>query len=333
MTPEEEKQIEQWGRNLRHEITIDLTLTSDERSSAFKTFGDQLVQLVPKIHVKIEREDLTSPPLIQVGNVTYQALPSAKELQPFLDLLSGAGNTTDQLPASLQKQLSKIEIPAPLKIYITPFCPFCPVAVAQLISLAAGNEFIKLAVIDGAMFPEMAQSDQIQSAPTVLLDDQYRWTGSINLQELVDIILNRDPARLSAVTLENMFAQGDAVRVAEMMLDSAEIFPAFPELLVHKKWPVRLGAMVAFETLVVRNSQLAVQVVPVLWKQFFQVKDAVKGDILYLLGISGNTEMIPELEKVVSGPYHAEVKEAAVDALKELHPKAAYTDGGGEAQR
>ena len=333
MTPEEEKQIAQWGRDIRHAIHVDLILTADERSSAFKIFGDQLMALVPNIHVKIEKEDQALPPVIQVGNVKYQALPTAKELEPFLDLLSGSGNTSDRFPAALKKQLEKIELPALLKIYITPFCPFCPVTVTQLLSLAAANEFITLTVIDGAMFPEMAQADQIQSAPTVLLEDQYRWTGSIQPQELVDIILNRDPARLSAGTLESMFAQGDAVRVAAMMLDGAKILPNFPELLVHAKWPVRLGAMVAFEALVAQNSQLAAQVTPLLWKRFFQVEDTVKGDILYLLGIAGNKEVIPELKKVVSGPYHAEVKEAALDAIKELHSEATHAEGGNESQR
>ena len=321
MTLEEEKQIAQWGRKLHHEIHIDLTLTEDDRSGAFKNFCEQLMRLASKIRIKIEEEDQPLPPVIQVGSVKCQAIPTAKELKPFLNLLSGTDNNAGQLPASLQKQLSKIEIPAPLKIYITPFCPFCPVTVEQLLSLAAANEFIKLTVIDGAMFPEMAKSDNIQSAPTVLLDDQYRWTGSIQIQEVVDIILNRDPARLSAVTLEDMFAEGDAVRVAEMMLDSAKIFPAFPELLVHEKWPVRLGAMVAFETIVAKDSQLAAQAIPLLWQRFAQVEDTVKGDILYLLGIAGNKEIIPELEQVVNGPYHVEVKEAARDALKELQPK------------
>ena len=321
MTPEEEKQIAQWSRKLHHEIHIDLTVTADDRSGAFKNFCDNLMRLAPKIHINIEKEDQRLPPVIQVGNVKYQAIPTAKELEPFLNLLSGTDNDTGQLPGSVQKQLAKIEIPAPLKIYIMPFCPFCPVTVKQLLALAAANEFIKLTVIDGAMFPEMAKSDKIQSAPTVLLDDQYRWTGSIQSQEIIDIILNRDPARLSASSLEDMFAEGDAVRVAEMMLDSAQIFPAFPELLVHEKWPVRFGAMVAFETIVAKDSQLAAQAIPLLWKRFLQVEDTVKGDILYLLGISGNKEIIPDLEEVVNGPYHAEVKEAAIDALKELQPK------------
>jgi len=322
MKIEDEHNIVQWVAKLRNEVRIDLILTGDGRSDAFKDFCDNLTRLAPNILLKIEKEAQSEPPVIRLGNVTYQAIPTGRELEPFLSLLSGPNNDTEQLPLAVQTQLEKIRIPAPLKIYITPFCPFCPVTVKQLLCLAAANEFIKLTIIDGSMFPETAESDHIQSAPTVLLDGQYRWTGSIQIPEIVDMILNRDPARLSASSLTDMCAEGNAIKVAEMMLASAKIFPAFPELLVHEKWPVRLGAMVAFETIAAQNRQLTAQTIPFLWQYFPEATDTVKGDILYLLGISGCEEIIPDLETVVSGPYQAEVKEAALEALKELHQKS-----------
>lgn len=322
MTPEEEKKIAQWSKRLQNKIRVDLTLTEDNRSDAFKDFCDKLMLLAPQILVNIEKEDPSQPPAILANNVTYQAIPKGAELEPFLSFLSDPNNDTEQLPLSVQKQLNKIQIPAPLKIYITPLCPFCPVTVKQLLCLAAASKFIKLTVIDGTMFPETAKSDHIQSAPTVLLDNQYRWTGSIQIPEVVDMILNRDPARLSVSSLKDMCAEGDAIHVAEMMLGSAKIFPAFPELLVHEKWPVRLGAMVAYETIAAQNKQLAAQAVPFLWQYFPEANDTVKGDILYLLGVSGSKEIIPQIQTVANGSYHVEVIEAAVEALKELRPES-----------
>jgi hypothetical protein len=169
------------------------------------------------------------------------------------------------------------------------------------------------------LFPEMAKSDNIKSAPTVLLDEQYRWTGSVQVQEIVDMTLNRDPAQLSTTSLRNMFEDGEAVNVAEMMMSSGKVFPAFLELLVHEKWPVRLGAMVVFETVAAQNSSLASQTIPFLWERFPGSEDTVKGDILYLFGISGDQRTIPKLETVLNGHYSDEVKEAAAEALKEVN--------------
>jgi hypothetical protein len=318
MIPEEERQIALWGQKLENDIRMELTITKDKRSRAFQNFCDNLSRVAPKISTKTEKENEAKAPLIRIGNVRYQAIPSGKELEPFLSALAGNESPTPQLSASLRERVSTMEIPARLKIYITPYCPFCPVAVKQLLSLAAANEGIKLTIIDGALFPEAAKSDNIQSAPTVLLDDLYRWTGTIQLREIADMILSRDPSRLSASSLKDMFEEGNAAGVAEMMTDSGKIFPAFLELLVHEKWPVRLGAMVAFETIAEKNSKLIAQAIPFLWERFPHVEDTVKGDVLYLFGVSGDESLIPKLETVLSGPYPVEVKEAAAEALEEI---------------
>ncbi|NQT71126.1 MAG: thioredoxin family protein [Desulfobacteraceae bacterium] len=318
MTPEEERKIALWGQKLKNDIPMELTITGDKRSRAFQNFCDSLSRVAPKIRTKTEKEDEAKAPVIRIGNVRYQAIPTGKELEPFLSALAGDESPDRQLPASLRELVGSIEIPARLKIYITPHCPFCPVAVKQLLSLAAANEGIKLTIIDGALFPEAAKSDNIQSAPTVLLDDMYRWTGAIQLSEIADMILNRDPARLSASSLRDMLEEGNAAGVAAMMTDSGKIFPAFLELLVSEKWPVRLGAMVVFETIAEKNNKLIAQAIPFLWERFLQVEETVKGDVLYLFGISGDESLIPKLETVLSGPYPAEVKEAATEALEEI---------------
>jgi len=197
------------------------------------------------------------------------------------------------------------------------------VTVKELLYLAGICESIKLTVIDGALFPEIAASEKIRSAPTVVLDDQFYWTGSIQMEEIVDMILNRDPSRLSASSLRAMFEDGNAVQVARMMLESGKIFSAFTELLVHKKWPVRLAAMVAFEAIVEENNLIVRPAIPYLWNCFLTTEDTIKGDILYLLGQSGDKGIIPKLETVLKDPYGVEVKEAAqeaLDTLKSPHP-------------
>jgi len=73
--------------------------------------------------------------------------------------------------------------------------------------------------------------------------------------------------------------------------------------------------MVAFETIAAANSKLIAQAIPFLWERFSQVEDTVKGDVLYLFGISGDESVIPKLETVLNGTDPVEVKEAAAEAL------------------
>jgi len=319
MIPKEDAQkITRWAQGLDEDIFIDLILTRDERSRTFRDFCDNLARMAPNIKVKPENNEESTLPAIQVGNVRYQAIPGGKVLEPFLDVLANRDTPTSNAQVSVKDKLSDNQIPALLKIYIMPHCPFCPKTVVQFLSLAKENPSIKLTLIDGALFPEMAASDNIHSAPTVLLEDQFRWSGSIQIQEVVDIILNRDPSQLSAASLKAMFEDGSAVEVANMMLDRGEIFPAFMDLLVHEKWPVRLAAMVVFETIAEENRELAGQTIPFLWDCFSRAEDTVKGDILYLLGNAGDKKVIPKIETLLNGPYPAEVIDAAKEALETL---------------
>jgi glutaredoxin len=319
MTPQEEKQIRKWNSELSDDIQISLLVTEDKRSMEFIDFSENLNCLAPKIRIVKEEGEPTGAPAIQIGHaLRYHAIPLGTELEPFLEAVSILDKKVPRIPESIQDRLEKIKLPTALRLYVSQQCPFCPMTARQMIPLCAANEFIELTIIDCTLFPEMAQSNRIQSVPTVLLDEQFRWTGSFRLEELVEIITKRDPAKLGTSYLETMLREGNAAQLAEMMLDKENIFPAFHDLLIHEKWPVRLGAMVALEEIAGRNLELAAQVIDPLWERFHHAEDPVKGDIIYILGESGDHRIAPRLEIILSGQYHTEVKEAAKEALEKI---------------
>ena len=75
--------------------------------------------------------------------------------------------------------------------------------------------------------------------------------------------------------------------------------------------------MVAFEYLAEKNNPLVSQANKFLWETFPHTDDTVKGDILYLMGISGDTDVIPKLNTILAGHYPTDLKEAAREALEE----------------
>ncbi|MBC2710132.1 MAG: hypothetical protein HGJ94_03750, partial [Desulfosarcina sp.] len=180
------------------------------------------------------------------------------------------------------------------------------------------SDQVRVTVIDGELFLDAAEKDRISAAPTVILDDQFRWTGSVDAGELVTLMLDRDPASLGAEALRGMIEDGNAEGVARMMAEREKIFPSFIELLVHPRWSVRLGAMVSFETLAEYDPGLARQVVEPLMEVFAGVDDMVKGDLLHVLGESGNKAALPFLATVATGDYDEEVQSAAGEAIEKL---------------
>ena len=319
MTPEEEKQIRTWNNGLSCDIRIILLVTEDKRSENFLDFCQNLTRLAPRIGVTHQEAEPNEAPVIQIGDaLRYHAIPLGTELGPFLEALSPSDKNATSISDSVRYQLEEIELPVLVKLYVSQNCPFCPVTVRHITALLGTSEFIRLTVIDCALFPEMASSDRIQSVPTLLLDGGYRWTGQFQLEEVVEVIVNHDPAKLGTLSLERMLKEGNAARLAEMMLDKEDIFPAFVDLLVHKKWPVRLGAMVAMEEITSRNPELAARVTDPLWKYFEHVGDPVKGDIIHVLGESGHQAIAPRVEQILRGEYDPEIKEAAREALDKI---------------
>lgn len=303
-----------------NERSISLSLPENPHSPKFQEFCDDLSQALPGLQIVRDDDDESKVPTIRIGkNIRYQALPLGNELVPFLDALGDRLLNRERLSDTVQDFLGAVEIPAFLSVFVSSQCPFCPSTVRQLLEIAGTSDSVKLTVIDAMMFPELSEPLNILSTPTVLLDDLFRWTGAIDPEEIADMMVNRDPSKLSAVSLKDMLDQGNAAGVARLMIENKKIFPAFIDLLSHPKWPVRLGAMVAYETLLEENRSLGIEVIDPLWKRFPASDDRVKGDILYILGESGHESIAPKIEEVLKADYPDDVMEAASEALEKIN--------------
>ena len=318
-TPLEEKQIIKLNHQLSHDITIGLVASRHTSNKLFHEFCDDLTRLVPKIKISKVEADPQDPPQILIGSaLRYQAVPTGYELQPFLEALAAFESDSLKIAEPIKILLKKNKLPAALTVFIAPQCTFCPQMVRRLITLPLMDKKLQLTIIDGTLFPEMMQTYQIRSVPTLLLDEQFRWTGSIPLEELIDTINTRDPVSLSPASLESIIKEGGADRLAAMILGAEKLFPAFYEVLTHHKWPIRLGAMVVMEEIIEANQNLAAEVLEPLWNRFHQVPAQVQGDILHVFGETGDSRSVSWLESVLSGDFDREVKEAAEEALEKI---------------
>jgi len=318
-TPLEEKQLIKHNHRLSHDITIGLVASRHASSRLFHEFCDDLTRLVPKIKISKVEADPQGPPQILIGaNLRYQAIPSGYELQPFLEALAAFESNHLKIAKPVKILLKKNKLPAALTIFIAPQCTFCPQMVQKLIPLSMAGENLQLTIVDGTLFPEMVQTHGIRSVPTILLDDQFRWTGSVPLEELIDAINSRDPQSLGPASLENIIKEGGAGRLAAMMLAAKKLFPAFYDLLTHDKWPIRLGAMVVIEEIAGENPDLAADALSPLWDRFHEASTQIQGDILHVFGEIGDPRSVAWLETVLSGNFDQEVKEAAREAAEKI---------------
>jgi hypothetical protein len=322
LTTQEKQFLVKTGSQLKHDIAVRLSVTDNETSGDFQKYCDVLTELIPKIRINKEKNTGNLAPVIEVGpSILIHALPQGTELSPFTELLLAVDDHSRISEGAPHEKNIPVEAPAMLKLYVSPRCPFCPIMMKQLFSRALVQPSLNLKVIDAALFPGLAADDAIQSVPTLILDNSFRWTGVVDMNEVRNAIRLRDPAKLGVDSLKSMIVNGDAFQLADMMIRAEKIFVSFVDLLVHEEFSTRLGAMAAAEELVEQRPDIARQLVDPLLNRFEDRIDQIKGDVLYIIGQAGDRRIIPFLNRILSGPYSVEVKEAAQEAVENLSAK------------
>jgi len=319
MNTSEMEQLQRLATELPPGTRLRLTLTRHARSDEFQAFARRLAEMAPGIDILTDVTAESTPPWMETtGGIRFLALPEGDKLDCFVDALKPLDGGDNGLLPVHHEWLTHITLPAEIRLYIAPGCPFCPRALKEWVALTRASEKLRLQVIDGAFFPETAREENIQAVPTLILDDQLRWSGRIPVAEVLEQLATRDPSRLSADALDGIIKEGQAEQVARAMVANGALFPAIIDLLVNEKWPVRLGAMVVMEAIAAAAPQLAARAVPILRERYDRLDDPVRGDVLYIIGETGDYRAVPFLKEITAHSTNPEIRQAASEALATL---------------
>lgn len=319
MDPSDKREILNFQSDRINDAKIILKTDKSQFSPKILQFIDELVKLLPGINLKKEPVGIGEYSGLQIGSgLNCHFIPHGPKLKGFLEALRISSDPDAPMVKNGSELFGNLELPADIKLYVAAGCPHCPKVFSQLSLLPFINPKIRLSVFDPFFFADMAEKDAVKAVPTVLLDNDFRWTGAIDLQEFAQVLMTRDPSKLSVGSLDMFLQEGNAETLAEMMQKSGVIYPAFIELLIHPIWSTRLGAMVVMETLIESDPKLADQIQKPIWRHFETVSDPIKGDLLYIIGELRHEINKPKLIQITNENYDKEVKEAANEALAKL---------------
>lgn len=315
----QEEALRQWGRSLPGPVDITLIASGDRRTDSFVSFCTMLDRLVPAVKVGEETAEGEALPGIRVGQLwTFHMVPEENELTPFLDLLSKVASGDAGLSEELCAVLDQVSVPSLVDIYVTTRCPNCPAVMSRITPFPLVNPHIALQVIDGSLFPERAEAQAVRAVPTVILADGIRFTGQVPAGEVADGLVQGDPARMGAEAFARMIRAGDAEGLAGMMLDRGRVFPGVLDLLAGNLFSVRLGAMVAMETVAEHNPELAREALEPLWDRMGKADLSAKGDVVYLIGELGDARWKARLEGLLERTEEPDLQDAVREALEGL---------------
>jgi glutaredoxin len=314
MTPADQAQVTAWARRHPAPIQLDLVLSDDERSAGFSRFADSFTQLATQVSFRAVPKPDAHPPAIRLAhNLEYRLVPTGKELPPFLDTLSRLPPSNRRRSTAPSGQSGRLEL------FVSLQCPHCPKTVAQASAAACESTAVELMIIDAELYPEAVHQRAIRAVPTVILDDRYRWSGEMDIDDILQLAQHPDLATAGPAALRAVLSAGRASDISDRYLAQGRLSDGIIDLLAHDKWPVRLGAMVVVETLSATAPELALEVVGPLWQRFSAAPSAVKIDMLHLLGEIGAVGALERIAAVAAdGREDPSVGETAGEVARAL---------------
>ncbi len=314
--------LRDWDSGRSGPVPIRLLTTGDRRSGLFQAFCAEIAAAAPKIEIAAQMRATMELPALLVGESwRYHAIPRGNELGPFLKILSLSTGTEAKPEDAILEQFKRAPQEMDLKIFVAPECPFCPKLVELAAPLPLFHSSSRISIIDASLFRELADSERIKAVPTAVLNDRFRWTGQVELSAIFAALEHDNPSELEPEVFKGMLKEGQASRLAAMMLEKGEIFPGFMELLHHPEWSVRLGAMVVMEEIAEADKKLAWNILDPLWKMVQSGDESVKGDLVYLMGTVGTDDprvWVERLECLIEKESNSELRDIIAEAISKL---------------
>jgi glutaredoxin-like protein len=146
-----------------------LTLTVKDCYSNKGDLVAEGLELCPSIKIKSDRG----------GFMNFYGAPAGYEFGNLVEDIIDMGSDNLPLSPDIVDELSKIDKPVDIKVFITASCPYCGKAVrtAHLFSLVNGN--IRASMVDAHVFPSLAMKYNISSVPHIIINDKISFVGAL----------------------------------------------------------------------------------------------------------------------------------------------------------
>ena len=306
---------------LQNPVVLKVNLTKDTLSKKFRKFIETLAAVSSKLQPIYTTYSADDPPTIEIkSNLRYMALPSGREMAPFLQSLISRSSGETSLAERTLSTMAKLITSMKVEVMVSPTCSHCPNIVGLVNQLAMTSTYLEVTIIDITLFAQFAQKYNIRAVPTLVIDGQEQLVGNISEDLLVDKLTNQSPATFHPDTCKTIVKEGDGEKLAGMMVADGDVYEGALELLADPDWSVRMGMMVVLEEVAVRSPDLVQRVYPYVVDLLERGDANQRGDMAYLLGIIGNVNVLGPLNMLLNDK-NSEVAEAAFEAVQQIQER------------
>ncbi|MBN2441415.1 MAG: thioredoxin family protein [Spirochaetales bacterium] len=110
--------------------------------------------------------------------VRFFGVPAGYEFASLLESIKLISTKNIGLSDETKKYLNTLAKKVHIQVFVTPTCPYCPMAVILAHKLAAFSENIKADMVEITEFPEMAVKYSVQGVPRSVINETFSQVGA-----------------------------------------------------------------------------------------------------------------------------------------------------------
>lgn len=111
--------------------------------------------------------------------VRFFGLPSGYEFTTLVEDIIDVSRSTSRLHPDTKGRLREIRDQVHIQVFVTPTCPYCPLAVRTAHQMAIENENILADMVEALEFPHLANRYQVMAVPKVVINDTQSFEGAV----------------------------------------------------------------------------------------------------------------------------------------------------------
>ena len=203
--------VKSYSENMTRPITFVLGSGEHSKRAELIDFLTKIAGTTDKINFDSTANDdsLPSPISFKVVShiddvltdtgIVFSGIPGGHEFTSLILAILQAGGHTLKLDEGIQKLIKRFNKPLQFQTYVSLSCHSCPEVVQALNQFALLNDGISNEMIDGALFQEQVEANNIQGVPAVFLNGKPFANGLIDTAKLIEKLQEQFPDLLSEV--------------------------------------------------------------------------------------------------------------------------------------
>ncbi len=200
--------IKSYSEKMTRPITFVLGAGEHDKREELVDFLSKIAATSDKINFEASASDASLPSPISFKIMTndsdtgivFSGIPGGHEFTSLILAILQAGGSELKLDEGIQKLVKRINKPLEFQTYVSLSCHNCPDVVQALNQFALLNDNISNEMIDGALFQEQVEANNIQGVPAVFLNGKPFMNGKVDTAKIIDKLQNEYPDLLSEVS-------------------------------------------------------------------------------------------------------------------------------------